>query len=133
MDKLRDILFGLEGRIGRGTWWVIRIFGFLIVMSVCLSFTALTPEKKSTTPLLWVFAGFATVFGATGFWIDLATTVKRWHDRGHSGWMYLIRLIPIVGPIWTLVECGFFPGDPGRNRFGSPPDASPADPDPVTD
>lgn len=52
-------------------------------------------------------------------WISLAVSVKRWHDRGKSGWWVLIGLIPLIGGIWALIETGFLPGDPGTNRFGN--------------
>jgi uncharacterized membrane protein YhaH (DUF805 family) len=34
---------------------------------------------------------------------SLAVVVRRLHDVGKSGWMFLILLIPIVGFIWILV------------------------------
>ena len=54
-------------------------------------------------------------------WIGLALGVKRWHDRGKSGWWVLIALIPIVGGIWTFVECGCLRGTVGPNQFGPDP------------
>jgi uncharacterized membrane protein YhaH (DUF805 family) len=33
----------------------------------------------------------------------LAVSVRRLHDIGQSGWMYLIALIPFVGGIWFFV------------------------------
>ncbi|MFM7234813.1 MAG: DUF805 domain-containing protein, partial [Flavobacteriales bacterium] len=33
----------------------------------------------------------------------LAVAVRRLHDIGKSGWMYLIVLIPLVGAIWLLI------------------------------
>lgn len=57
--------------------------------------------------------------------VGVATSVKRWHDRGKSGSWYFISLIPIVGPIWALVELGFLPGTPGDNRYGAPDSGSP--------
>jgi len=29
--------------------------------------------------------------------------------------------VPIVGPIWLLVECGLLQGSDGPNRFGPDP------------
>ena len=54
-------------------------------------------------------------------WVDLAVSVKRWHDRDKSGWMLLIGLIPLVGLVWTLIECGFLDGERGPNQFGESP------------
>ena len=46
---------------------------------------------------------------------------RRWHDRDKSGWWTLIGLIPVVGAIWILVECGCLKGSDGPNRFGADP------------
>ena len=50
----------------------------------------------------------------------LAVTVRRLHDIGKSGWMFLIVLIPIIGPIWLLV---LFCTDSqqGSNKWGENP------------
>ncbi len=55
------------------------------------------------------------------YWIGLAVTVKRSHDRDKSGWWILIALIPLIGAIWFLIEFGFLRGTPGPNRFGPDP------------
>ena len=54
-------------------------------------------------------------------WVELAMTAKRWHDRGKPAVMLLILFIPLVGGIWTLVECGFLDGTPGPNQYGPSP------------
>ena len=53
-------------------------------------------------------------------WVSLAIQVKRWHDRNKSGWWVLIGFIPLIGPIWALIENGFLAGDETENRFGKP-------------
>jgi uncharacterized membrane protein YhaH (DUF805 family) len=54
-------------------------------------------------------------------WISLALQVKRWHDRDKSGAWVFIGFIPLIGPIWALVECGFLRGTVGPNRYGNDP------------
>jgi uncharacterized membrane protein YhaH (DUF805 family) len=54
-------------------------------------------------------------------WPSLAIYTKRWHDRNKSGWWSLIMLVPLIGGIWMLVECGFLRGTEGPNRFGEDP------------
>lgn len=54
-------------------------------------------------------------------WIGFAVGIKRWHDRGKSGWWILIGLIPVIGGIWTFVECGCLRGTFGANRYGEDP------------
>jgi uncharacterized membrane protein YhaH (DUF805 family) len=44
--------------------------------------------------------------------------VKRWHDRGKHGYWVFINLIPLVGPIWALIELGFLgPTDDYTNEY----------------
>ena len=73
----------------------------------------------------------ATVLGMTGIvvallfislvWIGLAASVKRWHDCNKSGWWMPITFVPVIGGLWFLIECGFLPGTPGPNAYGSDP------------
>lgn len=50
----------------------------------------------------------------------LALNVKRCHDRGRSGWFYLVALVPILS-LWYFVEAGFLKGDDGENQYGLDP------------
>lgn len=54
-------------------------------------------------------------------WSGVALAVKRWHDRNKTGWWTLIGFIPLIGPVWTFLECGCLPGTRGPNRFGASP------------
>jgi len=64
------------------------------------------------------------VFGVLiilGVWSGLAIQTKRWHDRGKSGAMNLIGIIPYIGGIWTFIECGCLRGTEGTNEYGDDP------------
>jgi uncharacterized membrane protein YhaH (DUF805 family) len=54
-------------------------------------------------------------------WIVLVVSVKRWHDRNKSGRWVLVNLVPVIGWLWQLIECGFLRGTVGPNRFGQDP------------
>ncbi len=60
-------------------------------------------------------------------WAGLALKVKRFHDRGRSGW-WLLTALTGVGIAWLFVELGFLPGDRRRNRFGEPAGTVPSQP-----
>lgn len=51
---------------------------------------------------------------------NLAVTVRRLHDTGHSGWMLLLMFLPIVGWIWILVLL-VQGGNQFENRYGADP------------
>jgi uncharacterized membrane protein YhaH (DUF805 family) len=50
----------------------------------------------------------------------IAVAIRRLHDVSKSGWMYLIILIPFVGPIWLIVLLAT-DGTPGTNQYGLNP------------
>lgn len=52
------------------------------------------------------------------FYIALALMVKRWHDRNKSGWWVFIYFVPVIGPLWLLLETGFGAGTFGPNEYG---------------
>ena len=54
----------------------------------------------------------------------LAVSVRRLHDIGKSGWMYLIILIPLIGVIWLLVLF-VTEGENHDNKWGPNPKGIP--------
>jgi len=114
---MSKVLFSFTGRIGRATFWAIWILMFVAnaLLSVMIQAVAQNEPAWGLLALAWL--PFAV-------WISLAMQVKRWHDRGKSGWMVLINFIPIVGLIWALVELGFLKGTAGSNQYGEDPVAS---------
>ena len=63
----------------------------------------------------------SSIVGLITIYFALAVYAKRWHDRDKSGWWTLIVLVPFIGAIWLLVECGILEGTRGPNRFGPDP------------
>lgn len=68
-----------------------------------------------------------TVYGPLYFLYSIAlilpglgVLVRRLHDTGKSGWMFLISLIPLIGSIWLLVLLAT-EGEAGSNQYGSDP------------
>ena len=47
--------------------------------------------------------------------------IRRLHDTDHSGWWWLIGLVPIIGWIYLLYLLWFKKGTSGSNRFGADP------------
>jgi len=127
----KSLLFSFDGRIPRSLYWIVYLIsmGGSIVPIVAIS-ALLTPllirakEAGSDAPPAAAMGIIFLVLFSMSIplmWISLATACKRWHDRGKSGWMSLISLIPFVGGIWFLVEVGCLPGDTGPNQYGPDP------------
>ena len=106
------LLFSFNGRINRAKFWA----GLVMIWVVPWFVTAVALALNS-----WAIGWAGIVLHAFALWPAFALNIKRWHDRDKSGWWILIGLIPIVGPIWALVEVGFLAGTPGPNQYGPDP------------
>lgn len=113
-EDLGDILWEFEGRIGRPQFWIgtAVVWGLRIVFGIVVIVAA--DLLNDGLVLLLSLA----LFGAA-WWMGLAVSVKRWHDRDKSAWWVLLWAIPIVGGIWAIIETGFMAGTPGPNRYGN--------------
>ncbi|AVM74019.1 DUF805 domain-containing protein [Magnetospirillum gryphiswaldense] len=109
---MKNLLLSLNGRIPRKTYWMF--FLAIIVLNV----VALTLDSLIAGDDIEAFPLFSLIISLAMIWPSIAVSAKRWHDRDKSGWWMLITLIPLVGPIWALVENGFLAGTEGDNRFG---------------
>lgn len=121
------VFFSFNGRVSRMYYWITAavFFGlYLIFMMPAMALAAGGDANLSPLTVLLMLPVMAF-----SIWAGLAVAIKRWHDRGKSGWWVLIGFIPIVGPIWALVECGFLSGTAGVNQYGVenvPPSSQPA-------
>lgn len=109
-----------DGRIGRATYWLkylVLYLGAYILLMIIDNVAGLMIDDGMGGG----FGMLSSIFSLVGIWFSLAAGAKRCHDRGRSGWFQAIVLIPIIGPIWLLVELGFLKGTEGENRFGPDP------------
>ena len=104
-----------SGRSRRKEYWMFFLFNTLIEFTLCI--LAMLLMKSGLSGVLYGLCGLymlACVIPA------IACSVRRLHDTDKSGWLFLLVLIPIVGPIILLV---FFmlAGNPGANQYGPDP------------
>lgn len=117
--SISQILFSFSGRIPRHTYWlaILCVTAATFVLAFIAGiFSALVGNGGRSSDEAAVF--FLVPLYVFVIWCSLALSVKRWHDRGKSGFWVLIHLVPIIGPIWSLIELGFLEGTPGPNEFG---------------
>lgn len=123
---LSQLLWSFKGRIGRGQFWkgvvVTLVATILLVMAAV--FVDVATGGGSDGQMGVAGAVLLTLLIIASTVCQLALNVKRYHDRGKSGWWVLIALVPLIGSIWLLVELGFLQGDPGPNDYGPDPLAS---------
>jgi uncharacterized membrane protein YhaH (DUF805 family) len=110
------LLFSFDGRLDRRTYRYARIVANLtFVFAIGGLNSQILKSKDLTIGLLLVLV----MLGLMGVmaWTTLAMQVKRRHDRDKSWPWLLVGFIPVVGPIWVLVECCWLDGTRGYNRF----------------
>lgn len=103
-----------EGRARRSEYWYFVLFNFILSISAwIISFVLIFFGGFLLWFFIWLFS-IATIIPS------LAVQVRRLHDTGKSGWMILLALIPLVGPIMLLI---FYctEGDRGPNEYGPDP------------
>ena len=119
-------LFSPRGRISRIEFWVYHLAMLVLAFSglIALGTTADIIDRPSgalgaTVSLAVGFATLAVV--PLTMLTTLAVWAKRFHDRNKPGWWALIGLVPVLGTVWIIVECGCLVGTRGSNRFGPNP------------
>jgi uncharacterized membrane protein YhaH (DUF805 family) len=110
------LLTSYDGRINRAKFWagVGILFVGAIIATIIDNVIGTT---VSDLPYGYVYFLYALI----SLYFVFAIYTKRWHDRDKSGWWSLIGLVPVIGGIWLLVECGILEGTRGPNRFGPDP------------
>lgn len=110
-QELKQLLFSFRGRISRKPYWL-----FFLAMLVPVLIVAGIGAALEGIGMLLLVVGYVFFI-----WTCLALSVKRWHDRGKSGWWVLIGFIPVIGSIWAFVEVACLRGTVGSNAFGGDP------------
>lgn len=120
---LSQVLFSFKGRIPRRTFWGVSlsVMACFYAVAFVIGFAAAgNGGELSEAAGAAVAVGFLAIYIPV-IWISFAIQAKRWHDRGKSAWWILLSFVPIIGPLWTLIECGCLRGTEGPNRFGADP------------
>lgn len=105
---------GFKGRARRSEFWWFYLFSALVYL-VASIFDAMLGIDSGILGLIALLA-----LALPG----VAVAVRRLHDTDHSGWLYLLSLVPIIGSVILLI---FFAkdGTSGLNRFGPSPKDGP--------
>ncbi|MES2780390.1 MAG: DUF805 domain-containing protein [Bacteroidota bacterium] len=104
-----------NGRARRKEYWMFALFNFIFIIVAMI-----LDNVFGTTIGMVPYGLFYIVYALAVLIPCIAVAVRRLHDVGKSGWMFLIALIPIVGGIWLLVLfCT--DGVAGPNEYGANP------------
>ena len=115
-----------NGRFGRMSylgWNMLMSFVMIMVIGLLFAFTPglLTDPYNmtgSSTPGTIAVALIVIAYIAM-LYFTFVFTIRRLHDRNHSGWLSLIVLIPLVNVLMMLYLI-FAKGDVNPNQYGVP-------------
>lgn len=117
-----------SGRASRGEYWWIALLNvvvFAVLYALLIPGLIAASTAASTGGTAQPGAGYYVITSLLGLWSlatlvpSIAVAVRRLHDTGHSGWFYLLGLIPFVGAIILII---FFasPTSPNAEQYGPP-------------
>ena len=114
-----------SGRASRSEywWWVLGVSVVEIVLGgLALGIGLATSSDRGKTPGAgaWPFLILLVVFGLAVIVPSIALSVRRLHDSGNSGWLYLLSLIPYLGTIVVIIF-GVLGTSPAGLKFESDP------------
>jgi uncharacterized membrane protein YhaH (DUF805 family) len=111
---LSKVLWLFEGRILPSTYrYYFLAYAGIFVVARLLDMAIFGSDSQTRV--------LSAIVSLLGIVPGIAVSVKRAHDRNHSGWFVLIGLIPLVGALWLLIELGFLMGTEGDNQWGPDP------------
>ncbi len=113
-----SLLFGFSGRIPRRKYWAGLAIWIALYTAMIVVAGMMIEGSGEVSPIIGIVI---LVIYIPMLWSCIALQVKRWHDRGKTGWFVLVNLIPFVGGIWAFVECGCLRGTQGPNLYGQDP------------
>ena len=122
---MQNLLFSFQGRVNRAKYWLVHVVMWIVVAVVLAAIfgsAAMSSDPQAMLQSVGAIGGIILlVVYVLALWIGLAVAAKRWHDRNKSAWWILIAVVPVVGALWYLIECGFLKGTTGSNKYGADP------------
>lgn len=106
-----------RGRIGR-KHFILSVVILYVTLLSSIGLMTLFEETIIFEITIFVIVWILFTLTITLFLISLF--IRRLHDLGHSGWMFLTLLIPIINII-VFFSLIFSPGKEGVNTFGVSP------------
>lgn len=116
--KVLWIIWSYKGRINRKTFWISYVLMFLVISFFREVDQGILIHLMPEFPM----AFFRVILAGLVCYPLIPITFKRLHDTNSSGWSFFLCIVPVIGQVYTLIQCGFIPGTKGKNRYGTPPE-----------
>ena len=100
LKVMRDNYANFNGRARRKEYWMFSLFFFIfffigLILAIILS---------STNDILGGgFGIILIIFFLVHFIPSFAVTIRRFHDTGNSGWLYIVAFIPYIGSLIIFI------------------------------
>jgi uncharacterized membrane protein YhaH (DUF805 family) len=115
---VRSKYIDANGRANRKEFWSFVLFQVVLILAASL----LTAVFAAVLEPLGMLFAVGLVVIVLGLIIPgIAVSIRRLHDVGLSGWLYLITLIPYIGWLFIVVV-GFIPSQDHANQYGPRPE-----------
>ena len=103
-------LFSAKGCYVRWQYWKVTLatLAIWVVYGVIFALMGSGKEKLSDTDAVVLVALFILILIPLAY-VNIVTSIKRFHDINKSGWFYLLSFIPYIGGLILLVMNGFMP------------------------
>ncbi len=129
LNVIRNNYANFEGRARRQEYWMFQLFNFIVISVLyglsllCIALGSLGSGSNSGMNagiiFSFIFFGLLSIYALGVLVPTLALTVRRLHDAGQSGWMYLLSLVPLANIavfVFTVLD-----SQPGANKWGPNP------------
>jgi uncharacterized membrane protein YhaH (DUF805 family) len=113
-----------HGRSRRREYWMFALFNVLAMFALVMAGEIGMVSARKFGGLFFALLG---IYGLAAVIPSLAVSVRRFHDTGKSGWLFLVLLvlgcIPILGVIAAVIQIVFLCTDShsGPNQYGPNP------------
>ena len=117
-QKFLWVIWGYKGRINRKTFWVSYVLMLLVISFFREVDQGILIHLMPEFPM----AFFRVAFAGVVCYPLIPITFKRLHDTNSSGWSFFLCILPVIGQVYTVIQCGCIQGTKGGNRYGEPPE-----------
>jgi uncharacterized membrane protein YhaH (DUF805 family) len=102
-----------NGKADRFEWWAVSLITDLVAqLGLLFGWIVAMSDVWYRVPA----AGVLFLAAVFALWAAIAVSVRRINDRERSPWFLVFALVPMVGWIWLVIECGILPAPGPRVR-----------------